>query len=299
MPEIQLHHQRQDLFLKAEQAKYSLTARDKTDVAVTHGGAREKIALTRIAPGVGQHEVVGEVHRIAPPRHEVIDCAASVKPGIAVEALVLLQIRQDRSEVRQVGAGRAEQEVFEVHGLTQQALVLVELPDELHPRRTSEASDEGMEAAQVARDAGSQNDRVPGRLVLVEELELAASERLELPEGHHRHDAFHPGDQRLPLLVVAANVGLVRRHAFADFQHAGQHLSRLPRVLRQDPRRVGAPDRRPRCRLPPVVRDELLGDLLHRDLELAAGVVAQLDREVGQRDQQGELVARDELALVE
>jgi molecular chaperone DnaK (HSP70) len=37
----------QDLFLKAEQAKISLSAREKTDVAVTHAGSREKITLTR------------------------------------------------------------------------------------------------------------------------------------------------------------------------------------------------------------------------------------------------------------
>lgn len=37
----------QDLFLKAEQAKKALSAREKTDVAVTHAGQREKISLTR------------------------------------------------------------------------------------------------------------------------------------------------------------------------------------------------------------------------------------------------------------
>jgi molecular chaperone DnaK (HSP70) len=37
----------QDLFGKAEQAKMSLSARDKTDIAVTHAGQREKISLTR------------------------------------------------------------------------------------------------------------------------------------------------------------------------------------------------------------------------------------------------------------
>lgn len=38
---------RQDLLLKAEQAKKALSAREKTDVAVTHTGQREKITLTR------------------------------------------------------------------------------------------------------------------------------------------------------------------------------------------------------------------------------------------------------------
>lgn len=37
----------QDLFGKAEQAKKSLSAREKTDVAITHRGQREKISLTR------------------------------------------------------------------------------------------------------------------------------------------------------------------------------------------------------------------------------------------------------------
>jgi molecular chaperone DnaK len=37
----------QDLFAKAEQAKKSLSAREKTDVTVTHAGQREKITLTR------------------------------------------------------------------------------------------------------------------------------------------------------------------------------------------------------------------------------------------------------------
>ncbi|MBA3532712.1 MAG: Hsp70 family protein [Ardenticatenales bacterium] len=37
----------QDLFTRAEQAKMALTAREKTDVAVTHAGMREKVTLTR------------------------------------------------------------------------------------------------------------------------------------------------------------------------------------------------------------------------------------------------------------
>lgn len=37
----------QDFFAKAEQAKKSLSAREKTDVTVTHAGQREKITLTR------------------------------------------------------------------------------------------------------------------------------------------------------------------------------------------------------------------------------------------------------------
>jgi molecular chaperone DnaK (HSP70) len=37
----------QDLFLRAEQGKISLSARDKTDIAVTHAGQREKITLSR------------------------------------------------------------------------------------------------------------------------------------------------------------------------------------------------------------------------------------------------------------
>jgi molecular chaperone DnaK (HSP70) len=37
----------QDLFLRAEQAKISLSAKEKTEVAVTHAGRREKVTLTR------------------------------------------------------------------------------------------------------------------------------------------------------------------------------------------------------------------------------------------------------------
>ncbi|GAB4568842.1 MAG: Hsp70 family protein [Anaerolineae bacterium] len=37
----------QDLFLRAEQAKYALTQREKTDVSVTHAGQRARITLTR------------------------------------------------------------------------------------------------------------------------------------------------------------------------------------------------------------------------------------------------------------
>ena len=37
----------QDLFLSAEEGKKALTAREKTDIAVTHAGRREKITLTR------------------------------------------------------------------------------------------------------------------------------------------------------------------------------------------------------------------------------------------------------------
>lgn len=37
----------QELFIRAEQAKKSLTARDRTDVAVAHAGQREKVTLTR------------------------------------------------------------------------------------------------------------------------------------------------------------------------------------------------------------------------------------------------------------
>lgn len=37
----------QDLYLRAEQAKYALTQRDKTDVSVSHGGQRARITLTR------------------------------------------------------------------------------------------------------------------------------------------------------------------------------------------------------------------------------------------------------------
>lgn len=37
----------QDLFLRAEQAKMTLSAREKAEVAVTHGGRRERVAITR------------------------------------------------------------------------------------------------------------------------------------------------------------------------------------------------------------------------------------------------------------
>ncbi len=49
----------------------------------------------------------------------------------------------------------------------------------------------------------------------------------------------------------------------------------------------------------PVELDELLGQPLHLDVERSAGVVAALDRDVDQRDQERELVGRDELTLVE
>ncbi|MEX2165079.1 MAG: hypothetical protein WD823_12675 [Sulfuricaulis sp.] len=49
----------------------------------------------------------------------------------------------------------------------------------------------------------------------------------------------------------------------------------------------------------PVLLDELLRDGVQLQLEGCAGVVAALDRQLHQRDEQGELVRRDELAFVE
>lgn len=49
----------------------------------------------------------------------------------------------------------------------------------------------------------------------------------------------------------------------------------------------------------PVLLDELLRDGTQVQLEGRAGVVAALDRQLHQRDEQGELVRRDKLAFVE
>jgi hypothetical protein len=51
--------------------------------------------------------------------------------------------------------------------------------------------------------------------------------------------------------------------------------------------------------LPPVVGDELLGQLLGRYSQTAAGVVAPLDADVGDAEQQRVLIGGDEAALGE
>ena len=51
--------------------------------------------------------------------------------------------------------------------------------------------------------------------------------------------------------------------------------------------------------MPPVELDELRGDPVQRHVERVARVPAPLDGDLDQRDQQRELVGRDELAFVE
>ena len=52
-------------------------------------------------------------------------------------------------------------------------------------------------------------------------------------------------------------------------------------------------------RLPPVVLNELLGDGVNGELERPAGIVTLFHRKISERQQQGEFVRCDKLALVE
>ena len=122
------------------------------------------------------------------------------------------------------------------------------------------------------------------------------ADSLELPEGHYADSSGYLPLQSFPRFRLSPELGQssVRLTRLGD----GCNYRRLPAgILLED--RTGSS---PTCRmirggLPPVIRDEPFCQLVGSDVEPAAGVVASLDADVGDRQEKCVLVSGDETAL--
>ena len=165
--------------------------------------------------------------------------------------------------------------------------------DEPDPGGLGHVADEVAETAQAVDGLAVELDAVTLADVGVQEVELVAADGLELPEGHDLDRPRDLSQEPAPRSLVSSEAGEGPLKLLVRGSHAVEHGGSLARGLGEPAGRAPAA-RHPGQNLPPVEVDELLREVPRVERQRLGGVVATLDRQVGQRQEQRELVGGDE-----
>ena len=165
--------------------------------------------------------------------------------------------------------------------------------DEPDPGGLGHVADEVAETAQAVDRLAVELDAVSLADVGVQEVELVGADGLELPEGHDLDRPRDVAQEPAPRRLVPSEAGEGALELLVRRGHAVEHRGSLARGLGEAAGRAFAA-RHPRQDLPPVQIHELLREVQRVERERLRGVVASLDGQVGQRQEQRELVGGDE-----
>lgn len=162
-------------------------------------GRGDMIGLRRVTHIVGQDQVVPQIHGVPGPGDEVVDVGIrSAQALVAVEAAVLLEVAQYGHIHLQGCPLAAEEELLQIDGRAQ--YLLVQAAYEAHPGTSNQVADETVELTQAVRHPRSQLDGLTLPTVLVQEVEVGSTYRLQLLERNHTHDGIDPSGQGCPPL---------------------------------------------------------------------------------------------------
>ena len=134
-------------------------------------------------------------------------------------------------------------------------------------------------------------------MILVQEVETRSPNRLELPKWHLPHDLIDIPYKRFPGDLVSLGRDKGVAVFLASLDDLPDYRRLFARVLTQDLAVRWVDPRHVRNNLPPIILNELFGYQLCGDRQSLAAIVTGLDGDVRQRQQQGVLVRRNELAL--
>ena len=171
-------------------------------------GGSKVIRFGEIAPGMGEHEIMTQVDRVARPGDKMIDVALFIRTTdflATVETACVLHLTQDRQISGERHPFASKKKLVEIGRGTE--CILIVPTDITHLGTAHQIGDKAVEAPKAVHDSGLKFDECSGAPVSIKELHGGLADDLQFPERHLRDDATDLAHDLRPVYARALDVG--------------------------------------------------------------------------------------------